>query len=102
MAAHLDRLYPDRYGALVCSEVDRIGDTVDEVDGDRGRRMETEWPLGRRGSVLVVDDEEGVRESMRAILEQTCDILEAHTGAQAMEILQTHEVDLVMLDQRMP
>ena len=64
--------------------------------------METEWPLGRRGSVLVVDDEDGVRESIRAILEQTCDILEAHTGAQAMEILQTHEVDLVMLDQRMP
>jgi two-component system response regulator AtoC len=64
--------------------------------------METGWTLGRRGSVLVVDDEEGVRESMRAILEGTCDILEAQDGAQALEVLQSHEVDLVMLDQRMP
>ena len=64
--------------------------------------METEWTLGRRGSVLVVDDEDGVRESIRAILEQTCDVLEAENGAQALGILQSHEVDLVMLDQRMP
>jgi two-component system response regulator AtoC len=64
--------------------------------------METGWTLGRRGNVLVVDDEDGVRESMRAILEETCEILEAETGAQALEILQSREVDLVMLDQRMP
>ncbi len=58
--------------------------------------------LSRRGTVLVVDDEEGVRASIRAILEETCEILEAETGADALEILRTHEVDLVMLDQRMP
>ncbi len=56
----------------------------------------------RRGTVLVVDDEEGVRASVRAILEETCDVLEAPNGAQALEILKTHEIDLVMLDQRMP
>jgi len=56
----------------------------------------------RRGTVLVVDDEEGVRASVRAILEETCDVLEAGNGAQALEVLKTHEVDLVMLDQRMP
>jgi two-component system, NtrC family, response regulator AtoC len=55
-----------------------------------------------RGSVLVVDDEEGVRESLRLILEDHCDILEARDGAGAMEILQKHDVDIVMLDQRMP
>ena len=55
-----------------------------------------------RGTVLVVDDEEGVRASVRAILEETCDVLEAPNGAQALEILKTHEIDLVMLDQRMP
>ena len=56
----------------------------------------------RRGTVLVVDDEEGVRASVRAILEETCDVLEAANGAQALELLKAHEVDLVMLDQRMP
>ena len=56
----------------------------------------------RRGTVLVVDDEDGVRASVRAILEETCDVLEAANGAQALEVLKAHEVDLVMLDQRMP
>ena len=64
--------------------------------------MDTGWTLPRRGTVLVVDDEDGVRESIRAILEQTCDVIDARDGAQALEILQSREVDLVMLDQRMP
>jgi len=58
--------------------------------------------LSRRGTVLVVDDEEGVRASIRVILEETCEVLEAETGAEALELLRTREVDLVMLDQRMP
>ncbi len=58
--------------------------------------------LARRGTVLVVDDEEGVRASVRAILEETCDVLEAENGAEALEILRANDVDLVMLDQRMP
>jgi DNA-binding NtrC family response regulator len=58
--------------------------------------------LSRRGTVMVVDDEEGVRASIRAILEGTCEVLEAETGADALEMLRAREVDLVMLDQRMP
>jgi DNA-binding NtrC family response regulator len=58
--------------------------------------------LSRRGTVLVVDDEEGVRASIRVILEDTCEVLEATTGADALDVLRTREVDLVMLDQRMP
>ena len=58
--------------------------------------------LARRGTVLVVDDEEGVRASVRVILEGTCDVLEAENGAAALDLLRTQEVDLVMLDQRMP
>jgi DNA-binding NtrC family response regulator len=59
-------------------------------------------PLSRRGTVLVVDDEPGVRASIRVILEGTCEVLEAETGADALELLRAREVDLVMLDQRMP
>jgi len=58
--------------------------------------------LARRGPVLVVAHEEAVRASLRAILEETCDVLEAENGAGALEILRANDVDLVMLDQRMP
>src|SRR5437870_7216084 len=56
----------------------------------------------RRGSVLVVDDEDGVRASVRAILEETCDVIEAEDGGVALDVLRAREVDVVMLDQRMP
>ncbi|MBI4246472.1 MAG: sigma-54-dependent Fis family transcriptional regulator [Candidatus Rokubacteria bacterium] len=59
-------------------------------------------PAVRRGTVLVVDDEEGVRASIRAILEDQCEVLEAPAGAEALDLLRRHEVDLVMLDQRLP
>ncbi len=58
--------------------------------------------LTPHGTVLVVDDEPSVRASVRAILEGTCHILEAEDGAEAFERLRGHEVDLVLLDQRMP
>jgi DNA-binding NtrC family response regulator len=58
--------------------------------------------LTPRGTVLVVDDEPSVRASVRAILEGTCRVLEADDGAAAMEHLRVQDVDLVMLDQRMP
>jgi DNA-binding NtrC family response regulator len=56
----------------------------------------------RHGTVLVVDDEPTVRASIRAILEPTCAVLEAPDGGTALDMLKDHEVDLVMLDQRMP
>src|SRR5207244_6663137 len=46
--------------------------------------------------------EDGVRESVRAVLEDTCDVLLAGNGSEALEILASHDVDLVMLDHRMP
>src|SRR5262245_15658917 len=55
-----------------------------------------------RGTVLVVDDEPSVRASVRAILEETCRVLEAEDGPAAMDQLRSHPVDLVMLDQRLP
>jgi DNA-binding NtrC family response regulator len=55
-----------------------------------------------RSTVLIVDDEQGVRESVRAVLEDTCEVLQAANGQQALDVLGGHEVDLVMLDQRMP
>jgi len=56
----------------------------------------------RRGTVLVVDDEEGVRASFRVLLKDEFTVLEAEDGEQALEVLRRHEVDVVMLDQRLP
>jgi len=55
-----------------------------------------------RGSVLVVDDEEGVRESVRAVFEESCEVLQAGTGSHALEVLRGHDIDVVLLDHRMP
>ena len=56
----------------------------------------------RRGTVLVVDDDEAVRLSLRAILEDTCEVLEAPDGEGALRILRDRSVDVVTLDQQMP
>jgi signal transduction histidine kinase len=55
-----------------------------------------------RPTVLIVDDEVGVRESLRAILMADYDVLTADTGAAAIELLRQHDVDVVTLDLRMP
>src|SRR3989442_236501 len=53
-------------------------------------------------TVLVVDDEESVRQSMQRTLRSTCRILEAPAGATALETLRRHAVDVVILDMRLP
>ena len=59
--------------------------------------------IGRvRASILVVDDDAGVRESFEAILAKDYDLLFATQGAEALRILATRDVNLVLLDIRMP
>src|SRR5712691_1992680 len=57
---------------------------------------------GVRPVILVVDDDSGVRESFRLILEDRYDLLEAVDGKQALDRLRTSPVDLVLLDIRLP
>jgi DNA-binding NtrC family response regulator len=53
-------------------------------------------------TVLVVDDEESVRQSMQRTLRATCRVLEAPDAATALETLRRHAVDVVILDMRLP
>jgi DNA-binding NtrC family response regulator len=53
-------------------------------------------------TVLVVDDEESVRQSMQRVLRKTCRVLEAPDAATALETLGRHAVDVVILDVRLP
>src|SRR5262245_24212364 len=55
-----------------------------------------------RPVVLVVDDDAGLRESFRLILEDEYEVLEATNGAEALETVRTTQLDLVLLDIRLP
>ena len=52
--------------------------------------------------VLIVDDERGPRESLRMILSGSHDVTTAESGAAALEILRTEDIDLVTVDLNMP
>jgi signal transduction histidine kinase len=58
--------------------------------------------VSERGRVLVVDDEPGVRESLRAILQRDCEVLTASSGDEALAIVTREPVDLMTLDLKMP
>ncbi|MCL4351389.1 MAG: response regulator transcription factor [Firmicutes bacterium] len=54
-------------------------------------------------NLLVVDDEQHIRELCRIYLEKAgYSIIEAGSGAQALELLQRHTIDLVVLDIMLP
>jgi two-component system NtrC family sensor kinase len=59
--------------------------------------------LSRDAVVLVVDDDENVRRSLRRSLRRTgCTLLEAPEAATALEILKCKTVHVVVADYRMP
>lgn len=58
--------------------------------------------MRRRPRILIVDDELGVRESLRAILEPEYEVLTASSGNEALACCRRGPVDLVTLDLRMP
>lgn len=58
-------------------------------------------PTRRRGTLLIVDDEEGPRMSLRVIFKDTYDLLMAEDGPTAIELAQKNSVDVAILDIRM-
>jgi CheY-like chemotaxis protein len=53
--------------------------------------------------VLVVDDEPGMRETLVDILEESgYDVSAAADGQDALDVMQTHDVDVVVMDVQMP
>ncbi len=55
----------------------------------------------RRGTLLVVDDEEGPRQSLRVIFKDDYDLLMAEDGPTAIDLAQKNEIDVAVLDIRM-
>ena len=59
-------------------------------------RMRAKW------SILIVDDEFGVRESLKMILKIYYEIYTAANGEEALKIIKERKIDLITLDLRMP
>ena len=58
-------------------------------------------PEPRKYTLLIVDDEEGPRQSLVAIFKDEYSLLLAETGAKAIELAQQYRVDAVLSDIRM-
>lgn len=58
--------------------------------------------MAQQGTILVVDDEIGPRESLRMILKPIYQVHTATDGQEALQIIKREKVDLVTLDLKMP
>ena len=53
-------------------------------------------------SILIVDDEKGIRESLRMVLQKQYDLYIAKTGAEALRCFESRSIDLILLDIMLP
>jgi DNA-binding NtrC family response regulator len=56
----------------------------------------------RRKTVLIVDDDEGMRETLTALLKSDYRVLRVATGEAALQMMDKEDVDLMLLDVRLP
>ncbi|MGD9868033.1 MAG: cell cycle histidine kinase CckA [Hyphomicrobiales bacterium] len=78
--------------------------TAEELEPER-KKPEKRKDLTGTGTVLLVEDEEAVRTfAARALASRGYKVLEAGTGAEALEVMEDHggEVDLIVSDVVMP
>jgi len=61
----------------------------------------TEYML-EKTTILIVDDEAGPRESLKMILSPAHKVITCDSGAEALEVLRTTQVDLTTIDLNMP
>jgi DNA-binding NtrC family response regulator len=56
----------------------------------------------RRKTLLIVDDDEGMRDTLTAVLRRDYRVLRVGTGEAALQIMEKEAIDLMMLDVRLP
>jgi two-component system, cell cycle sensor histidine kinase and response regulator CckA len=79
--------------------------SVEQEPAKQERKSEKPKDLTGRGTVLLVEDEDAVRSfAARALGTRGYNVLEASTGAEALEVFHAHpgDVDLVVSDVVMP
>jgi len=57
---------------------------------------------GKSKTVLIVDDDEGMRDTLTAILKRDYHVLTVSSGEAALALLKQEDVDLMLLDVRLP
>ncbi len=70
------------------------------MTGDGGQAVETRETARRR--VLIVDDEPGVRESLRMVLKSDYDVAAVGSASETLDTLASTPADVVLLDIVMP
>ena len=59
--------------------------------------------MAERGkTILVVDDDEGMRDTLTATLKRDYRVLRAATGEAALQVMEKEDIDLMLLDVRLP
>jgi DNA-binding NtrC family response regulator len=56
----------------------------------------------RGKTILIVDDDEGMRDTLTAALKRDYRVLRAATGESALQLMEREDVDLMLLDVRLP
>jgi two-component system, NtrC family, response regulator AtoC len=56
----------------------------------------------KKDTILVVDDERGVRQSFNMVLKDEYNVLLAKSGEEAVDVFSKNSIDLVLLDIRLP
>ncbi len=59
-------------------------------------------PAKHKHTLLVVDDEPDVCDSVHDLLRREFNVLKARSAAEGASLMQEHEVHIIMTDQRMP
>lgn len=58
--------------------------------------------MTQRPRVLFVDDEERIVNLLKMMFRGSCDVFTATSGADALRIVETHDIHVIVSDQRMP
>ena len=58
--------------------------------------------MRKKGKILIIEDDAGVRESLRLVLKRDYEVFVAENGAKALELLEQTSVDTVTLEPWLP
>ena len=68
---------------------------------DQAVTSTSSMPQPRKPTLLIVDDEEGPRQSLRVIFKDSFNVLMASNGSGGIELAQNNKIDVAVLDIRM-